>query len=63
MVSFGEPGARQAGYWSGRRFRGKGVAQRRVAARPGEVGFTVVGRDKVAGDGDEDINEESLRLD
>jgi hypothetical protein len=26
-------------------------------------GFTVVGRDKVAGDGDEDIHEESLRLD
>lgn len=83
MVSFGEPGAREVGSWSGRRFWGRGVATaalsqflehvktlplhahgaRRNAASPRileKCGFTVVGRDKVAGD--EDINEESLRL-
>jgi len=87
IVSFGEPGARQVGYWFGRRFWDMGVATTALSAfldlvtmRPlfahvarhnaaslrvlEKCGFTVIGCEKApAGDGGEDIEELSLRLD
>ena len=87
IVSFGEPGARQVGYWFGRRFWDKGIATTALSAfldlvttRPlfahvarhnaaslrvlEKCGFTVIGCEKApAGDGGEDIEELSLRLD
>ena len=80
-------GARQVGYWLGRRYWGRGVATKALSAfldlvttRPlfahvarhnaaslrvlEKCGFTVIGCEKApAGDGGEDIEELSLRLD